>query len=168
LVLLDEIEKAHPDILNLFLHILDEGYVNDNMGNKISFANTIIIATSNAGYQVILDAIKTNKEMSEVKKEILDHVFKNAIFRPEFINRFDGVIVFKALNKEDLIKITHLQLEKIQKTLSEKHIEFIITQELKEKLVELSYDPVFGAREIKREIQDKVENAIAKALLAIH
>ncbi|GMX58710.1 MAG: hypothetical protein MCSN_3640 [Candidatus Microsyncoccus archaeolyticus] len=166
LVLLDEIEKAHPDILNLFLHILDEGYVNDNMGNKISFANTIIIATSNAGYQVILDAIKTNKEMSEVKKEILDHVFKNAIFRPEFINRFDGVIVFKALNKEDLIKITHLQLEKIQKTLSEKHIEFIITQELKEKLVELSYDPVFGAREIKREIQDKVENAIAKALLS--
>lgn len=165
LVLLDEIEKAHPDILNLFLHVLDEGYVNDNAGNKISFTNTIIIATSNAGYQVILDAIKTNKEIGEVKKEIIEYVFKNAIFRPEFINRFDGVIIFKALSKEDLIKITQLQLEKIQKTLTERHIEFVITNELKEKIVELSYDPVFGAREIKREIQDKVENAIAKALL---
>ena len=166
LVLLDEIEKAHPDILNLFLHVLDEGYVNDNMGNKISFANTIIIATSNAGYQVILDAIKTNKDMAQVKKEILDHIFKNAIFRPEFINRFDGVIIFKSLNKEDLIKISQLQLEKIQRTLSEKNISFVITQELKEKIVDLSYDPVFGAREIKREIQDKVENAIARALLS--
>jgi ATP-dependent Clp protease ATP-binding subunit ClpA len=165
LVLLDEIEKAHPDILNLFLHVLDEGYVNDNLGNKISFANTIIIATSNAGYQVVLDAIKTNTEMEDIKKDILDYIFKNAIFRPEFINRFDGVIVFKALTKEDLIKITHLQLEKIKKTLTEKHVDLIITQELKEEIVELSYDPVFGAREIKRKIQDKVENAIAKALL---
>ncbi|MBP6914229.1 ATP-dependent Clp protease ATP-binding subunit, partial [Candidatus Parcubacteria bacterium] len=146
--------------------VLDEGYVNDNMGNKISFANTIIIATSNAGYQVILDAIKTNKDMAQVKKEILDHIFKNAIFRPEFINRFDGVIIFKSLNKEDLIKISQLQLEKIQRTLSEKNISFVITQELKEKIVDLSYDPVFGAREIKREIQDKVENAIARALLS--
>ncbi len=136
------------------------------MGNKISFANTIIIATSNAGYQVILDAIKTNKDMAQVKKEILDHIFKNAIFRPEFINRFDGVIIFKSLNKEDLIKISQLQLEKIQRTLSEKNISFVITQELKEKIVDLSYDPVFGAREIKREIQDKVENAIARALLS--
>jgi ATP-dependent Clp protease ATP-binding subunit ClpA len=165
LILLDEIEKAHPDILNLFLQVLDEGYLNDNVGNKISFANTIIIATSNAGYQVILDAIKTNKEINEVKEEILEYVFKNAIFRPEFINRFDGVVVFKALTKEDLVKITQLQLEKIQKTLLEKHIELVITTELKEKIVDLSYNPVFGAREIKRKIQDKVENSIAKALL---
>jgi ATP-dependent Clp protease ATP-binding subunit ClpA len=165
LVLLDEIEKAHPDILNLFLQVLDEGYLNDSVGNKISFANTIIIATSNAGYQVIIDAIKTNKEMNEVKEEILEYVFKNAIFRPEFVNRFDGVITFKALTKEDLVKIAHLQLEKIKKTLLERHIEFTITTELKERIVELSYNPVFGAREIKRKIQDKVENSIAKALL---
>ncbi len=166
LILLDEIEKAHPDILNLFLHVLDEGYVNDNLGNKISFSNTIIIATSNAGYQVVLNAIKTNTDMEDVKKEILDYIFKNAIFRPEFINRFDGVIIFKALTKEDLIKITQLQLEKIKKTLTERHVDLVITQELKEQIVELSYDPVFGAREIKRKIQDKVENAIAKALLS--
>ena len=165
LILLDEIEKAHPDILNLFLHVLDEGYINDNMGNKINFTNTIIIATSNAGYQVILDSIRNNKETQDIKQEILDYIFKNSIFRPEFVNRFDGTIIFKALNKEDLLKIAHLQLEKIKKTLEERHIELIITQELKEKIVELSYDPVFGAREIKRKIQDKVENAIAKALL---
>ncbi|MDD3170650.1 MAG: ATP-dependent Clp protease ATP-binding subunit [Candidatus Pacebacteria bacterium] len=165
LVLLDEIEKAHPDILNLFLQVLDEGYVNDNVGRKVNFGSTIIIATSNAGYQIILDALNNKKEMSEIKKELLDYIFRNGTFRPEFINRFDGVIVFKSLNQEDLIKITQLQLEKMQKTLSEKHIELAITDELKKKIVELSYNPVFGAREIKREIQDKIENVIAKALL---
>jgi ATP-dependent Clp protease ATP-binding subunit ClpA len=103
--------------------------------------------------------------MTEIKKELLDYIFKNGTFRPEFINRFDGVVVFKSLNKEDLIKITQLQLEKMQKTLSEKHIELKITEELKRKIVDLSFDPVFGAREIKREIQDKIENVIAKALL---
>jgi ATP-dependent Clp protease ATP-binding subunit ClpA len=166
LVLLDEIEKAHPDILNLFLQVLDEGYVNDNMGRKVSFGSTIIIATSNAGYQIILSALENKKEMAEIKKELLDYIFKNGTFRPEFINRFDGVVVFKSLSKEDLIKITQLQLEKMQKTLSEKHIELKITEELKRKIVDLSFDPVFGAREIKREIQDKIENAIAKALLS--
>lgn len=164
LILLDEIEKAHPDILNLFLHVLDEGYINDNTGNKISFTNTIIIATSNAGYQVILDAIKT-KDIKDIKNQILDYVFKNGIFRPEFINRFDGVIIFKSLAKNDLVKIAQLQLEKIQKTLSEKHIDLIITQELKEKIVDLSFNPVFGAREMKRKIQEKIENIVAKALL---
>jgi len=163
--LLDEIEKAHPDILNLFLQVLDEGYVNDNVGRKVNFGSTIIIATSNAGYQIILDALKNNKDIPEIKKELLDYIFKNGTFRPEFINRFDGVVVFKSLSQEDLIKITQLQLEKMQKTLSEKHIELKITEELKRKIVELSYDPVFGAREIKRKIQDKIENVIAKALL---
>jgi len=165
LVLLDEIEKAHPDILNLFLQVLDEGYVNDNMGRKVNFGSTIIIATSNAGYQIILDALKNKKDIPEIKKELLDYIFKNGTFRPEFINRFDGVVVFRSLSREDLIKITQLQLEKMQKTLSEKHIELKITEELKKKIVELSYDPVFGAREIKRKIQDKIENVIARALL---
>jgi len=99
--------------------------------------------------------------MEEVKKSFLTLFLKTAFFRPEFINRFDGVVVFKSLTQDDLIKIIQLQLEKIQKTLAEKHIEIIITEELKRKIVELSFNPVFGAREIKREIQDKVENAIA-------
>jgi len=165
LILLDEIEKANPDILNVFLQVLDEGYVNDNLGRKVSFLNTIIIATSNAGYQVILKAIAANKEMPEIKKDLLNTIFEQGIFRPEFVNRFDGTVVFKSLTKEDLMTIAELQLEKLNKNLSQKKIQFIITEELKAKIVELSYDPVFGAREMKRVIQDKVENTVARALL---
>ena len=166
LVLLDEIEKAHPDVLNLFLQVLDEGYVNDNLGRKVSFLNTIIIATSNAGYQTILKAINEGKQMTEIKKDLLNFIFEKGLFRPEFINRFDGTIVFKSLAKEDLSLIAQLQLNKVASNLKQKKITFIITEELKQKIVELSYDPVFGAREMKRVIQDKIENAIAKALLS--
>ncbi|MDD5098207.1 MAG: ATP-dependent Clp protease ATP-binding subunit [Candidatus Pacebacteria bacterium] len=166
LVLLDEIEKAHPDILNLFLQVLDEGYVNDNMGRKVSFTNTIIIATSNAGYQIILKAINEGKQMSEIKKDLLNYIFEKGTFRPEFINRFDGTIIFKSLSKDDLSLIAQLQLDKVANNLKQKKINLIITEELKQKIVDLSYDPVFGAREMKRVIQDKIENAIAKALLS--
>ncbi|MFA5086465.1 MAG: ATP-dependent Clp protease ATP-binding subunit [Candidatus Paceibacterota bacterium] len=165
LVLLDEIEKAHPDVLNIFLQVLDEGYVNDNFGRKASFVNTIIIATSNAGYQTILKAIGENKEMGEIKRDLLNAIFEKGTFRPEFVNRFDGVVVFKSLSKEDLMSIAQLNLDKLNKNLSQKKIQLVVTDELKNKIVELSYDPVFGAREMKRVIQDKIENAVARALL---
>jgi len=165
LVLLDEIEKAHPDVLNIFLQVLDEGYVNDNFGRKASFVNTIIIATSNAGYQTILKAIGENKEMGEIKRDLLNAIFEKGTFRPEFVNRFDGVVVFKSLSKEDLMSIAQLNLDKLNKNLSQKKIQLVVTEELKNKIVELSYDPVFGAREMKRVIQDKIENAVARALL---
>ncbi|HOS88000.1 MAG TPA: ATP-dependent Clp protease ATP-binding subunit [Candidatus Pacearchaeota archaeon] len=166
LVLLDEIEKAYPDILNLFLQVLDEGYINDNFGVKVSFSNTIIIATSNAGYKVILEALKLNKQIPEIKKDLLDYIFANNIFRPEFINRFDGVIVFKSLTQSDLFQIAQLQLNKIAKNLKSKKINFIITEELTKKVAILGFNPIFGAREMNRIIQDKVENIIAQALLA--
>lgn len=166
LILLDEIEKAHPNILNLFLQVLDEGYLTDGMGRKIDFKNSIIIATSNAGYQVILEALKNSKAMTEIKTQLLEFLFKEGIFRPELINRFDGVIIFKSLNKEHLLQIAELLLQKLKKNLIDKGIDFKITQELKEKIVELGYNPIFGAREMKRVIQDKVENALAKALLS--
>jgi ATP-dependent Clp protease ATP-binding subunit ClpA len=165
LVLLDEIEKANPNILNIFLQVLDEGYVNDNLGRKISFTNTIIIATSNAGYQTILKATKENKEIPEIKKDLLSAIFEKGTFRPEFINRFDGTIIFRSLTKDDLMKIAQIQLNKLNDNLKAKKIQLIITEELKNKIVELSYDPVFGAREMKRITQDKIENAIARALL---
>ncbi|MFZ3054667.1 MAG: ATP-dependent Clp protease ATP-binding subunit [Minisyncoccales bacterium] len=165
LVLLDEIEKAHPDVLNIFLQVLDEGYVNDNLGRKVSFTNTIVIATSNAGYQTILKAIGANKEMGEIKKELLNAIFEKGTFRPEFINRFDGVVVFKSLTKEDLMSIAQLNLDKLNNNLKQKKMSLVVTEELKNKIVELSYDPVFGAREMKRVIQDRIENVIAKALL---
>jgi len=165
-ILLDEIEKAHPNILNLFLQVLDEGFLTDGLGRKVDFKNSIIIATSNAGYQVILEALKTKVEWSGVKEKLLDYLFEKAIFRPEFINRFDAVVVFRPLTKENLLDIAELMLQKLKKNLKEKDIEFIITQSLKEKIVELGYSPIFGAREMRRVIQDKVENVLASALLS--
>ena len=166
LILLDEIEKAHPNILNLFLQVLDEGHVTDGVGKKISFKNTIIIATSNAGFLIILDALKEKKKMEDIREDLFNYLFKEKIFRPEFINRFDAVVLFKALTKENLLAISGLMLNKLKRNLAKKSIEFVITDELKKKIVELSYDPKFGARKMNRVIQDKVGNVFAKALLA--
>lgn len=166
LLLLDEFEKAHANILNLFLQIFDEGYVTDGTGRKVDFKNTIIIATSNAGYQIILEAIKEKAEWGTVKEKILDYLYKEGKFRPELINRFDAVVVFRPLTKENLLDIAQLLLSKLHKNLKEKGIEFVITEPLKEKIVELGYNPLYGAREMRRVIQDKVENVLAQALIA--
>jgi len=166
MVLLDEIEKAHPNILNLFLQVLDEGHLTDGLGRKVDFKNTIIIATSNAGYRIILKALKENKDWNLVKGELLDFLFQEGTFRPEFINRFDAVVIFQPLSKENLLDIAELMLQKLKKNLQEKDIEFVINLPLKEKIVELGYDPTFGAREMRRVIQDKVENVLASALLS--
>jgi ATP-dependent Clp protease ATP-binding subunit ClpC len=166
LVLLDELEKANPDIINLFLQVLDEGHLTDGLGRKIDFKNTIIIATSNAGYKIILEALEQETKWVEVKEKLLNYIFEKAIFRPEFINRFDEVVVFSPLSKENLLAIAELMLTKLKKNLKKKEIEFTITEDLKEKIVELSYNPVFGAREMQRVIQDKVENIFAQALLS--
>jgi len=165
LLLLDEIEKAHPNILNLFLQVLDDGHITDGLGRKVDFKNTIIIATSNAGYKIILKELKNDLDFSEIKQKLLDKIFDKAIFRPEFINRFDAVVIFNPLSKENLLDIAQLMLSKIQKGLEEKNIEFVISEELKEKVVELGYDVTFGARNLQRTIQDKVENPLAEALL---
>ena len=183
LILLDEIEKAHPNILNLFLQVFDEGWITDGQGRRIIFTNNIIIATSNAGYQVILrvleeiapssspflveDTSVSRETWDVVKKRLLNYIFEKGIFRPEFINRFNDVVVFLPLSKKNLLDISQLLLGKLKKNLKEKKgIEFIITEELKEKIVELGYSPIFGAREMQRVIQDRVENVLAKALLS--
>ncbi len=166
LVLLDELEKAHPNILNLFLQVLDEGFITDGMGRKVDFKNTIIIATSNAGYQIILKAIKEQSDWAGLKQKMLDWLFEQGIFRPEFINRFDAVVIFSPLSKENLLDIAELMLKKLQKNLKEKGIDFVITLPLKEAIVNLGYNPTFGARQMKRVMQDKVENALASSLLS--
>lgn len=166
LILFDEIEKSHPNILNLLLQILDEGFMTDSLGRKIDFSNTIIISTSNAGYQIILDTVKKKKEIHLIKQEILDYVFREGIFRPELINRFDAVVIFKALTKDNLLKIADLRFKKLQQNLLRKQIVLNVTSKAKMKIVELSYNPQFGAREMRRVIQDKIENALAKSFLA--
>ncbi|MCH8244546.1 ATP-dependent Clp protease ATP-binding subunit [Patescibacteria group bacterium] len=165
LILLDELEKAHGNILNLFLQILDEGHVTDGLGRKVDFAHTIIIATSNAGYQIILRALKEGVNFASIKQEIFDELFAKGIFRPEFLNRFDGVILFRPLSEEHLVAIAQLMLTKLQKNLRGKGIEFTITEPLKAKIAQLGYNPQFGARDMRRVIQNKVENALATALL---
>ncbi|MDO8474469.1 MAG: ATP-dependent Clp protease ATP-binding subunit [bacterium] len=165
LILLDELEKAHPNILNLFLQVLDEGHITDGIGRKVSFQHTIIIATSNAGSQLILQALKDQKDFAILKEEIIDYLFKEGVYRPEFINRFDAMVLFKPLAREHLLKIVDLMLSKLKKNLAERGIEFSATQSLKEKVADLGYDPKFGARNLKRIIQDKVENVFAVALL---
>ncbi len=166
LLLLDEFEKAHPKILNLFLQVFDEGHLTDGMGRKVNFKNTIIIATSNAGAEIIWEKLKETQKLEIVKEELLSYLIQNKIFTPELLNRFDGVIVFKPLTKKNLLKIAELLLRKIQKQLKEKDIDFVITEALKEKIVELSYDPKFGAREMQRVIQEKVGNVLARAILS--
>lgn len=166
LILLDEIEKAHPNISNLFLQVFDEGLLTDGLGRKVDFKNSIIIATSNAGAKIIWEDIRLNKKLDIVKEDLLGYLFKKGVFRPEFINRFDGVVVFRPLTKENLLDIAELLFQKLKKNLEEKNIEFIITQPLKKKIIELGYNPTFGAREMRRVIQDKVENILATALLS--
>lgn len=164
LILLDEIEKAHPNILNLFLQVFDEGHITDGQGRKIVFTNTIIICTSNAGAENIFTAVEKGEKIE--KDKLLNFLFEKKIFKPEFINRFDATVIFKPLTKENLSDIANLMLGSLKKNLQEKEIEFIITEPLLEKIVELSYKPAFGAREMRRVIQDKVENSIAQALLS--
>jgi ATP-dependent Clp protease ATP-binding subunit ClpC len=165
LILLDEIEKAHPDILNIFLQILDEGHVMDGLQRKVDFRNTIIIATSNAGAQAIITGISQKRDWQEMKKELLDSLFQENIFRPELINRFDAVVLFEPLSQENLLKISDLLLNQVSLSMEKKGIVFLPSQELKQALVEEAYDPKFGARELKRTIQNRVEDVLASALL---
>jgi ATP-dependent Clp protease ATP-binding subunit ClpA len=164
LVLLDEIEKAHPNILNLFLQILDEGHITDGQGRKVVFTNTIIICTSNAGADIIFKEIESAK--APEKDALLSVLFERGTFRPEFINRFDATVIFHPLTKHNLLNIAQLTLKSLQKNLKEKEIDFEITEPLKLKIVELSYKPAYGAREMRRVVQDNVENVIAEALLS--
>jgi len=164
LILLDEIEKAHPNILNLFLQVLDEGHITDGQGRKVVFTNTIIICTSNAAADMIFKQVEANQALE--KDKLLNAIFEENIFRPEFVNRFDAAIIFHPLTKDNLIQIAQLSLQALQKNLKERDIDFEITESLKEKIVELSYKPEFGAREMRRVIQDKVENSVASALLS--
>ena len=165
LILLDEIEKAHPNVLNLFLQVLDEGFLTDGMGRKIDFQNTIIIATSNAGAEIIWEDVRKNKKLNIIKEELFSFFFKEKVFRPEFLNRFDGVVIFTPLTRSNLVDIADILLEKLKKNLKEKEITFLASPSIKEKIVDLGYNPTFGARDMKRVVQDKIENILAIALL---
>jgi len=165
LVLLDEIEKAHPDILNLFLQLLDDGRLTDGQGRTISFTESIIIATSNIGAVYIQEQISQKTDLNIIKQELIDNQL-NKYMRPELINRFDGIIVFKPLSREDVFNIATLMLKKIKKNLNKKGIDLKADKAGVAILAEQGYDPKFGARPLRRLLQDKVEDPIANKILA--
>ncbi len=166
LVLLDELEKAHPDVLNVFLQVMDDGRVTDGMGKTFDMSNAMIIATSNAGTQQVQNAFAAGLSQAQIKDFMMDEVLPK-LFRPEFINRFDNVVVFKPLSLEDVLQIAERMIMKIAQRLQE---EKGITMEVEyEALVELAragYDPLYGARPLRRVVQDTVDDALAKLLLA--
>ena len=164
-VLFDEVEKAHPDVFNVLLQILDDGRVTDSQGRTIDFKNTIIILTSNLGSQYILDGIDENGQISEEARNNVDKLLKQS-FRPEFLNRLDEIVFYKPLTKNEIFGIIDLQAADLAKRLKEKQLALDITDEAKQLIVDESYDPSFGARPIKRYIQRNLETLIAKEILA--
>lgn len=165
LLLFDELEKAHPDILNLFLQILDDGRLTDGLGRTVDFSNSIIIATSNAGAKYIQGAISQNVSMEEIKDHLLKVELQN-YYRPEFLNRFDGIITFKPLSPDNILAITRLLLIKVQKRLQAKQITVDFSDEFIRELAVQGFDPLFGARPLKRVIQNKVDDSLANYLLS--
>lgn len=165
LILLDEIEKAHPDVLNLLLQMLDDGRLTDGQGRTISFSESIIIATSNIGAVFIQEQIKAKVAVNIIKQDLIDNQL-NKYLRPELINRFDGIIVFKPLTEEDIFSIATLMLKKIKKGLEVKGIAMKADRDGVMILAHEGYDPKFGARPLRRLLQDKVEDIIANKILA--
>lgn len=164
-VLLDEVEKAHPDVFNILLQVLDDGRITDSQGRTVDFKNTIIIMTSNLGSNYILEGIGEDGEITDETKEQVEKLLKNH-FRPEFLNRLDEIVFYKPLKKSEIYRIVDLMLIDLKKRLSDKEIGFEITDKAKEYVVEGGFDPSFGARPLKRFIQRKVETLIARKIIA--
>lgn len=163
-VLFDEIEKAHPDVFNILLQVLDDGRITDSQGRTVDFKNTIIILTSNLGSPYILEGIDENNEISEEARAKVDVLLKTQ-FRPEFLNRLDEIIYFKPLSKTEIMSIVDLMLKGLQKRLDDKHIKITVSDKAKQYIVDCGYDPTFGARPLRRFIQSKVETIAAKRII---
>ncbi|MCC6957646.1 MAG: ATP-dependent Clp protease ATP-binding subunit, partial [Anaerolineales bacterium] len=176
IVVFDEIEKAHPEAHNMLLQIMEEGRLSDARGHKVDFRNAIIVMTSNVGADMIKRqstlgfALKRDEETEErlayedMRKKLMDSLKR--VFRPEFMNRLDSVVVFRALNREDITKIVELELHKVADRLKEHEITLRATPAALEKLADLGYDPDMGARPLKRVIQQKVEDPLSDSLLS--
>lgn len=164
-VLFDEIEKAHPDVFNILLQVLDDGRLTDNQGRTVNFKNTIIIMTSNIGSQYLLEGINPNGEISEEARNLVSNEMKQR-FRPEFLNRIDEIVMFKPLTKSEISKIIDLEFAKISEKLADRKIEIHISNEAKDFIIDNSYSEIYGARPIKRYLQKNIETQIAKKIIA--
>ena len=165
-VLFDEIEKAHPEVLNTLLQVMDDGVLTDSQGRKVDFKNTVIIMTSNIGARFITDgAIDKGGELSSSSREaVMSEV--RAHFKPEFLNRIDDIIIFKALQLEEIVKIVKLQIDSLNKRLETQNLRVELTKKAYEFLAEKAYDPSYGARPLKRVINEKIENPLARDIIS--
>ncbi len=163
-ILFDEIEKAHPDVFNILLQVLDDGRITDSQGRTVDFKNTIIILTSNIGSDYILDGIDSNGQIAESAKEQVNKMLKNS-FRPEFLNRLDEIVFYKPLTKLEIGKIVDLMLNSLNERLKEKHLTLTVSDNAKNYIIERGYDPIYGARPLKRYIQQNLETLLAKAII---
>ncbi|HEY9582545.1 MAG TPA: AAA family ATPase, partial [Savagea sp.] len=170
-VLLDEIEKAHPDVFNILLQVLEDGRLTDSKGRTVDFRNTVVIMTSNVGATALKDnryvgfnlQDSAEDDHKKMKESMLD-ALKRA-FRPEFLNRVDEMIVFHSLNKEQLREIVSLMSDELAKRLAEQNISLVITDDAKDKVAEIGYDPDYGARPLRRAIQKHIEDLLSEELL---
>jgi ATP-dependent Clp protease ATP-binding subunit ClpB len=151
--------------MNLFLQILDEGFFSDMAGKKVMARNLIVIATSNAGSDMIWNAIQNNEDLSKIKDNIIDAIIKDGVFKPELLNRFDGVVLFHPLDNSHLRKIGELMLQKLHDRLKEQGVDLVVNEDLINYVVEFGTDPKFGARPMNRAIQEKVEEVVARKLI---
>lgn len=164
-ILFDEVEKAHPDVFNVLLQVLDDGRITDSQGRTVDFKNTIIILTSNLGSQYLLDGIGTNGEITDQAKEQVEELLKHS-FRPEFLNRLDEIVFYKPLSKQDITSIVDLLIAGLNKRLDDKQITCEVTERAKTFIIDNGYDPIYGARPLKRFIQHHVETLLARKMIA--
>jgi ATP-dependent Clp protease ATP-binding subunit ClpB len=162
-VLLDEVEKAHPDVFNILLQVLDDGRITDSQGRTVDFRNTVIVMTSNIGSEYILDVSGDDTKYEQMRKRVLDALRSH--FRPEFLNRVDDIILFHTLNRSELRQIIGIQIKRVQKLLADQKITLELSPAAQDYVVEVGYDPVYGARPLKRAIQRELENPLATKLL---
>ncbi|MDE5600799.1 MAG: AAA family ATPase, partial [Oscillospiraceae bacterium] len=163
-ILFDEIEKAHPDVFNILLQVLDDGRITDSQGRIVDFKNTIIILTSNLGSDILLDGIDDEGKITNLAKDQIEDLLKRS-FRPEFLNRLDEIVFYKPLTKDNISKILDIQINSLQKRLDQKQLTCTLNDKARQFIIDNGYDPMYGARPLKRFIQRHVETAIARVIL---
>ena len=164
-VLFDEVEKAHPDVFNVLLQVLDDGRITDSQGRTVDFKNTIIILTSNLGSEYLLDGIREDGSIRQEARELVQQLLRRS-FRPEFLNRLDEIVFYKPLTKENITGIIDLQIGKLNERLSQQQIRLELTEGAKQRIIEAAYEPQYGARPLRRYVQHTVETMLAKRILA--
>ncbi|MGN1306071.1 MAG: AAA family ATPase, partial [Faecousia sp.] len=163
-VLFDEVEKAHPDVFNVLLQVLDDGRITDSQGRTVDFKNTILILTSNLGSEYLLGGIKENGEISDEARAQVEQLLKRS-FRPEFLNRLDEIVFYKPLTKDNIVHIIDLQLAQLNRRLADKQLKCELTDEAKQFVIDAAYDPQYGARPLRRYLQHTVETLLAKRIV---